>query len=135
MQPGPTGASRHPIDVVPPPWQLLPGGLQHIAAMVAGVVAPSLIIGAAVGLDRADQALLITASMFSAGLATLLQALGWWRFGARLPLINGASFAAVAPILAIVKGSAPAAALPTVYGATLVAGLAGTLAACARDGR
>ncbi|RDI63738.1 nucleobase:cation symporter-2 family protein [Nocardia pseudobrasiliensis] len=129
MEPRPIGASRHPIDVVSPPWQLLAGGLQHIAAMVAGVVAPPLIIGAAVGLGGADQALLITASLFSAGLATLLQALGWWRFGARLPLINGASFAAVAPILAIVKGSAPAAALPTVYGATLVAGVAGTLAA------
>ncbi|MFI5778794.1 solute carrier family 23 protein [Nocardia sp. NPDC051570] len=119
---------RHPVDTVPPPWQLLAGGLQHIAAMVAGVVAPPLIIGAAVGLGGRDQALLITASLFSAGLATLLQALGWWRFGARLPLINGASFAAVAPVLAIVKSSVPGAALPTVYGAALFVGMTPTVA-------
>ncbi|MBF6333064.1 nucleobase:cation symporter-2 family protein [Nocardia transvalensis] len=124
-----TRKSTHPVDAVPPPWQLLAGGLQHIAAMVAGVVAPPLIIGAAVGLGGADQALLITASLFSAGLATLLQSLGWWRFGARLPLINGASFAAVAPVLAIAKSSAPGDALPTVYGAALVAGVLGTFAA------
>ncbi|MBF6064807.1 purine permease [Nocardia terpenica] len=120
---------HHPVDALPPPWQLLAGGLQHIAAMVAGVVAPPLIIGAAVGLGAVEQGLLITASLFSAGLATLLQSLGWWRFGARLPLINGASFAAVAPILAIVGSSAHGDALPIVYGATLVAGVLATLAA------
>ncbi|WP_342213711.1 solute carrier family 23 protein [Nocardia wallacei] len=91
------------------------GGLQHIAAMVAGVVAPPLIIGAAVGLNHTDQAMLITASLFTAGLATVLQSLGWWRFGSRLPLMNGASFAAVAPVLAIAKTSAPGSALPAVY--------------------
>ncbi|MBB5918853.1 xanthine permease [Nocardia transvalensis] len=120
---------RHPVDELPSPWRLLAGGLQHIAAMVAGVVAPPLIIGAAVGLNHADQAMLITASLFSAGLATLLQSLGWWRFGSRLPLMNGASFAAVAPVLAIVKTSSPGSALPAVYGATLVAGVLATLAA------
>ncbi|MEU6582275.1 nucleobase:cation symporter-2 family protein [Nocardia sp. NPDC046763] len=120
---------RHPVDVVPPPWQLLAGGLQHIAAMVAGVVAPPLIVGAAVGLGARDTVMLITASLFTAGLATLLQSLGWWKFGARLPLINGGSFAAVGPILAIAKDAAPGEALPVIFGATLVAGALAVLAA------
>ncbi|MFI1913080.1 nucleobase:cation symporter-2 family protein [Nocardia sp. NPDC020380] len=125
----PAALERHPVDELPRPWQLVAGGLQHIAAMLAGVVAPPLIIGAAVGLGPKDQGLLITAGLFSAGLATLLQALGWWRFGSRLPLMCGASFAVVAPTLAIVKTTTPADALPTVYGATLVVGVLATLAA------
>ncbi|MEC3916331.1 nucleobase:cation symporter-2 family protein [Nocardia sp. CDC160] len=120
---------RHPVDVVPPPFQLLAGGLQHIAAMVAGVVAPPLIVGAAVGLGTGETVMLITASLFTAGLATLLQSLGWWRFGARLPLINGGSFAAVGPILAIAKDAAPGRALPVIFGATLVAGAMAVFAA------
>ncbi|MFE3053946.1 nucleobase:cation symporter-2 family protein [Nocardia sp. NPDC059239] len=125
----PEAPERHPVDVVPPPWQLLAGGLQHIAAMVAGVVAPPLIVGAAVGLGTRDTVMLITVSLFTAGLATLLQSLGWWKFGARLPLINGGSFAAVGPILAIAKDAAPGEALPVIFGATLVAGMLAVLAA------
>lgn len=120
---------RHPVDAVPPPWQLLAGGLQHIAAMVAGVVAPPLIVGAAVGLSSRETVLLITASLFTAGLATLLQSLGWWKFGARMPLINGGSFAAVGPILAIAKEAAPGEALPVIFGATLIAGMLAVFAA------
>ncbi|WP_222932714.1 nucleobase:cation symporter-2 family protein [Nocardia yunnanensis] len=119
---------KHPVDVVPPPFQLIAGGLQHIAAMVAGVVAPPLIVGAAVGLSTGETVMLITASLFTAGLATLLQSLGWWKFGARLPLINGGSFAAVGPILAIAK-DAPGRALPIIFGATLVAGAMAVFAA------
>lgn len=39
------------------------------------------------------------------GLATLLQTLGVWRIGARLPLVRGTSFAAVASMLAIGKNA------------------------------
>lgn len=122
-------AERHPVDRRPPGWQLLAGGVQHVAAMYTGVVAPPLIIGAAVGLSGGELTLLIGASLFTAGLATLLQALGFWRFGARLPLINGVSFATVAPILAIAKQYSPGQALPLIYGATIVAGVLTALAA------
>ncbi|PRX48370.1 xanthine permease [Prauserella shujinwangii] len=122
-------AQAHPVDRKPPPLQLLAGGLQHVAAMYAGVVAPPLIIGAAVGLAPGQLSLLISASLFTAGLATLLQTLGCWRFGARLPLVNGVTFATVAPVLAIVEQHGPADALGVVYGATLVGGALVVLAA------
>ncbi|MEU3271720.1 nucleobase:cation symporter-2 family protein [Saccharomonospora sp. NPDC006951] len=119
----------HPVDTKPPLPQLVAGGLQHVAAMYAGVVAPPLIIGQAVGLDAGQLSLLISASLFTAGLATLLQTLGLWRFGARLPLVNGVTFAAVAPILAIVEQHGTGNGLGVVYGATLVGGALVVLAA------
>lgn len=125
----PTATGRHPVDQVPPPLQLLAGGVQHVAAMYAGVVAPPLIIGAAVGLSPTELAMLISASLFTAGLATMLQSLGIWRIGSRLPLVNGVSFATVAPVLAISKQHAGAAAMPIIYGATIVGGVLVVLAA------
>ncbi|GHF63115.1 xanthine permease [Amycolatopsis bartoniae] len=119
----------HPVDRRPPAAQLVVGGVQHVAAMYAGVVAPPLIIGAAVGLSPGQLSLLISASLFTAGLATLLQTLGVWRFGARLPLVNGVTFANVAPVLAIVQQHGPANALGIVYGATLVGAALMVLAA------
>ncbi|MBK1786794.1 nucleobase:cation symporter-2 family protein [Prauserella cavernicola] len=119
----------HPVDRKPPLPQLIAGGLQHVAAMYAGVVAPPFIIGSAVGLSPGQLSLLISASLFTAGLATLLQTLGVWRFGARLPLVNGVTFAAVAPILAIVGQHGQDDALGVVYGATLIGGALVVLAA------
>ncbi|MFC4000645.1 nucleobase:cation symporter-2 family protein [Prauserella oleivorans] len=119
----------HPVDRKPSVAQLIAGGLQHVAAMYAGVVAPPLIIGAAVGLSPGQLSLLISASLFTAGLATLLQTLGVWRFGARLPLVNGVTFATVAPVLAIVEQHGPQDSLGVVYGATLIGGLLVVLAA------
>ncbi len=55
-------------------------GLQHVAAMYAGVVAPPMIVGPAVGLTPPKEtAFLMGASLFTAGIATLLQTLGFWR--------------------------------------------------------
>ncbi|MFC5909410.1 nucleobase:cation symporter-2 family protein [Streptacidiphilus monticola] len=119
----------HPVDELLPPPKLLAYGLQHVAAMYAGVVAPPLIVGTAVGLRGAELTLLIGAALLTSGLATLLQTLGVWRIGARLPFVNGISFAGVAPMLAIAKQAHPGQALPTVYGAVLVAGAAAFLAA------
>ncbi|MFJ4674711.1 MULTISPECIES: nucleobase:cation symporter-2 family protein [unclassified Kitasatospora] len=119
----------HPVDEVLSPAKLFGTGLQHVAAMYAGVVAPPLIVGAGVGLSPGELALLISASLFTAGLATLLQTLGVWRIGARLPFVNGVSFAGVAPMLAIAKEHGPQDALPVVFGAVIVAGVLCFLAA------
>ncbi|MFI0935488.1 nucleobase:cation symporter-2 family protein [Streptomyces sp. NPDC021019] len=113
----------HPVDEKLPPARLLPAALQHIAAMYAGVVTPPLIIGQAVGLDTAGMTRLIAASLLVAGLATILQTLGLGRFaGNRLPFVNAASSAGIAPMLAIAETSAPGHQLPAIYGAVLVAG-------------
>ncbi|MEU1282316.1 nucleobase:cation symporter-2 family protein [Streptomyces sp. NPDC005805] len=109
---------------------MVTSGLQHVAAMYAGVVAPPLIVGAAVGLSAKELTFLTGASLFTAGLATFLQTLGVWKIGARLPFVNGVTFAGVAPMLAIVD-TAPSKddALPIIFGAIIVAGLLGFVAA------
>ncbi|MBW5254619.1 purine permease, partial [Streptomyces sp. P01-B04] len=113
----------HPVDEKPAPSRLVPAALQHIAAMYAGVVTPPLIIGQAVGLDQAGLTRLIAASLLIAGCATLLQTLGIGGFaGNRLPFVNAASSAGIAPMLAIAETSAPGHQLPVIYGAVLVAG-------------
>jgi xanthine permease len=113
------------VDASLPPGKLVTSGLQHVAAMYAGVVAPPLVVGAGIGLSTADITFLMSASLFTAGLATLLQTLGIGKIGARLPFVNGVSFAGVAPMLAIGKSASPGHALPAIYGAVMVAGVLG----------
>ncbi|MDM0004599.1 nucleobase:cation symporter-2 family protein [Variovorax sp. J22G73] len=101
--------------------------LQHVLVMYAGTVAVPLIVGGALGLSKADIAFLINADLFAAGIATLVQAIGFWRFGIRMPVMMGVTFAAVGPMIAI--GIDPALGLPAIYGATIVAGVFGMLVA------
>ncbi|WP_406192817.1 purine permease [Kitasatospora sp. NBC_01560] len=112
----------HPVDELLPPGRMAVVALQHVASMYAGVAAPPLIIGAAVGLTAAQLTTLLAASLFIAGIATLLQTLGFWRIGSRLPFVNGVSFATVSPVLAVVAAKKDAA-LPLIFGSTIVAGL------------
>ncbi|MFJ9639102.1 nucleobase:cation symporter-2 family protein [Streptomyces sp. NPDC101178] len=119
-----SGTAVHPCDEKLPPARLVPAALQHIAAMYAGVVTPPLIIGQAVGLDTAGMTRLIAASLLIAGLATIVQTIGLGTFaGNRLPFVNAASSAGIAPMLAIAETSAPGHQLPAIYGAVLVAGV------------
>ena len=123
-----TGLDRHPVDEMLPPGPLLLYGLQHVMSMYAGVVAVPLIVGSALGLPFADLAYLLTAALLVSGLATLLQTLGIWRIGARLPLVQGTSFAAVASMLAIGKDAGGGVGgLQYIFGAVLVAGVIGFL--------
>ena len=88
--------------------------------MYAGAVAVPLIIGAAIKAPREQVAFLITCDLLACGIASLLQSVGVWRFGIRLPVIMGVTFAAVGPMVAI--GSDPSLGLLAIYGATIVAG-------------
>ncbi|MFF0449839.1 nucleobase:cation symporter-2 family protein [Streptomyces sp. NPDC004609] len=120
------GDRKHPVDQSLPPVKLFTSGLQHVAAMYAGVVAPPMIVGPAVGLSAKDTAFLMGASLFTAGIATLLQTLGFWKIGARLPFVNGVSFAGVTPMVAIGKDRG-ADGIAVIFGAIIVAGILGFL--------
>ncbi|MEU6082458.1 nucleobase:cation symporter-2 family protein [Streptomyces sp. NPDC047108] len=116
----PTG-STHPVDEVPSAGRLGAFGLQHVLAMYAGAVAVPLIVGGAMKLPPADLAYLINADLLVCGLATILQCVGWWRFGVRLPIMQGCTFAAVSPMVLIGTGGG---GLTAIYGSVIVAGLA-----------
>ncbi|MEU6171535.1 nucleobase:cation symporter-2 family protein [Streptantibioticus parmotrematis] len=117
--------ARHPVDQTLPPLKLVTSGLQHVAAMYAGVVAPPLVVGKAVGLTATQMTFLVGASLFTAGIATLLQTIGFWKVGARLPFVNGVSFAGVAPLVAIADTTDHHDSLPIMFGAVMVAGVLG----------
>ncbi len=119
-----TVTSVHPVDEKLHPSRLVPAALQHIAAMYAGVVTPPLIIGQACGLDPEARTRLIAASLLIAGVATLLQTLGVKGLvGNRLPFVNAASSAGIAPVLAVAETDGDGHQLPAVYGAVMVAGV------------
>src|SRR5271163_4778213 len=94
-------------------------GLQHVLVMYAGTVAVPLILGSALQFTPKQVIALISADLFTSGVATLLQTMGWWKFGARLPLIQGCSFICVAPMILI--GSHYG--IPALYGAVISCGL------------
>ena len=101
-------------------------GLQHVLTMYGGMIAVPLIIGQAAGLSAGDVGLLIAASLFAGGLATLLQTLGIPFFGCRLPLVQGVSFASVATMVAII-GNDGIGGMQVVFGAVIVSSLIGLL--------
>ena len=96
-------------------------GLQHVLAMFASNVTPSIIIAGAAGFafGGADMVFLVQMAMLFAGVATLFQTIGFGPVGARLPVMQGTSFAFVPIMISIVKSSGIAA----LFGAVLVAGV------------
>jgi len=113
----------HPVDAVPPLRRLAPLGLQHVLAMYAGAVAVPLIVGGAMisagEMSPDDLAHLIVADLFVAGIATIVQSVGFWRFGVRLPLMQGCTFAAVGPMITIGTQHG----ITAIYGSVIACGL------------
>src|ERR1051326_2816190 len=83
------------VDEKLPAGQLLILGLQHVLVMYGGDVAVPLLVSEALHLPIRDKALLINCGLFASGIATIIQSLGVWRFGARMPVMMGATFVSV----------------------------------------
>ncbi|WP_026119550.1 nucleobase:cation symporter-2 family protein [Nocardiopsis ganjiahuensis] len=125
-----SAVGERPEDERPPLRLMVTYGIQHILALYAGVVTPPLIMAAAVGLDPVETGLIISAALLVSGLMTLIQTLGVWRFGMRMPLVIGSSFIPITAMTSI----GGASGLPAVFGASIVAGLFGILIAPAMAG-
>lgn len=122
------------VDTLLPARKLGLLSLQHVLVMYAGAVAVPLIVGRALMLSIDDIALLISADLFACGIATLIQTLGLPGIGIRLPIMMGVTFAAVAPMLAMIEtgtanGQANVATLGLIYGSVIIAGLFGLVIA------
>jgi xanthine permease len=116
---GETRAGTHPVDEVLPPGRLAVLGFQHVLAMYAGAVAVPLILADAIGLSEEQLVYLINADLFTCGVATLIQTVGFWKIGFRLPIIQGVTFAAVTPMILIGQSGG----LTAIYGSVIVAGI------------
>ncbi|MFN6924770.1 MAG: uracil-xanthine permease family protein [Tabrizicola sp.] len=100
-------------DYLPPLAQAVPLGIQHVLAMFVSNVTPAIIVCGAAGIgfgsDQAalgfpDMTYMIQMSMLFAGVATLLQTIGIGPVGARLPIVQGTSFAFVPVMIPAVAG-------------------------------
>ena len=105
-------------DYRPPMVEAVPLGIQHVLAMFAGNITVPLLIALAAGPEYIT--VLVQIALLAAGIATLIQTIGIGPVGARLPIVQGTSFAYVGILTAAIKGGATLAA---VFGASLVGGL------------
>lgn len=92
----------------------VPLGVQHILAMFVSNLTPAIIVAGAAGFgfgsrDPSELIYMIQMSMLFAGIATLLQTIGAGPIGARLPLVQGTSFAYISVMVPIVAGKGVAA--------------------------
>ncbi|HIF60016.1 MAG TPA: purine permease [Rhodospirillales bacterium] len=106
-------------DYTPPLSQAIPLGIQHVLAMFAGNVTVPLLIAFAAGGPQLISPL-VQIALVAAGVATLIQTIGIGPIGARLPVVQGTSFAYVGILIGALKSGATLAA---VFGASLIGGL------------
>ena len=116
-------------NYTPPMVHAIPLGLQHIMAMFISNVTPAIIIVGAAGFgfgsnspDFPMMIYMIQMSMVFAGIATLIQTIGMGPVGARLPVVQGTSFAFVPIMVPLVAGKG-IDAMSAVMGGVLVGGM------------
>src|SRR3954462_15390039 len=115
----------HPVDEVLPPSKLGIYGAQHVLAFYAGAVIVPILLAGAIGLRGEDLVYLISADLFTCGIASIIQAIGFRNIGVRLPLLQGVTFTAVAPMISIGQSEGGGVdGLLHIYGAVIVAGIA-----------
>ncbi|CAH0496174.1 uracil-xanthine permease family protein [Novosphingobium sp. CECT 9465] len=105
----------------------VPLGIQHVLAMFVSNLTPPIIVAGAAGFgfgspDPSDLIYMIQMSMLFAGIATLMQTVGVGPVGARLPLVQGTSFAYIPVMIPIVAGKG-VSAMADLTTAALIGGL------------
>jgi len=116
-------------NYTPPLAKAVPLGIQHVLAMFVSNVTPAIIICGAAGFgfgsnspDFPQMIYMIQMSMFFAGIATLIQTIGLGPAGARLPIVQGTSFAFIPIMIPLVAGKG-VDAMAVVMGGIVVGGL------------
>jgi OHCU decarboxylase len=116
--------AKHPVDEVLPVGKLAIYGFQHVLAFYAGAVIVPILLASAIGLTTPQLIHLINADLFTCGIASIIQSVGIWKIGVRLPLLQGVTFTAVSPMIAIgLAAGGGTDGLVVIYGAVIVAGL------------
>ncbi|MGX9352649.1 uracil-xanthine permease family protein [Shimia sp. W99] len=116
-------------NYTPPIAKAIPLGIQHVLAMFVSNVTPAIIVCGAAGFgfgsnspDFPQMIYMIQMSMFFAGIATLFQTVGIGPVGARLPIVQGTSFAFIPIMIPLVAGKG-VDAIAVLMGGILVGGL------------
>ncbi len=116
-------------DYMPPVMSAVPLGIQHILAMFVSNITPAIIVAGAAGFgfgsnspDFPNLIYMIQMSMMFAGIATLFQTIGVGPVGARLPIVQGTSFAFLPVMIPLVAGKG-VDAMAAVMGGIIVGGI------------
>jgi NCS2 family nucleobase:cation symporter-2 len=116
-------------NYMPPLTKAIPLGIQHVLAMFVANVTPAIIVCGAAGFgfgsnspDFPQMIYMIQMCMFVAGVATLFQTIGIGPVGARLPIVQGTSFAFIPIMVPLVAGKG-VDAIAVLMGGILVGGL------------
>jgi len=116
-------------DYMPPIRAAVPLGIQHVLAMFVSNVTPAIIICGAAGFgfgskspDFPQMIYMIQMSMLFAGVATLFQTIGFGPVGARLPIVQGTSFAFLPIMIPLVAGKG-VDAIAVLMGGIMVGGV------------
>ena len=113
-----------PSDEVLPVPKLAVYGFQHVLAFYAGAVIVPILLANSIGLSQQELIHLINADLFTCGIASIIQSWGFWKVGVKLPLLQGVTFTAVSPMIAIgLAAGGGTEGLLVIYGAVIVAGL------------
>ncbi len=91
------------VDAILPAPRLLAFGLQHLLVMAASPITAVFVLGRALDLPGPLTINLISATILACGLGTLLQSLGLWRLGAKLPFVMVPGGAPVFIFISIAK--------------------------------
>ena len=114
----------HPVDEVLPIPKLAVYGFQHVLAFYAGAVIVPILLANSINLTTEQLIHLINADLFTCGIASIIQSIGFWKIGVRLPLLQGVTFTAVSPMIAIgLAAGGGVDGLLVIYGSVIVAGL------------
>ncbi|WP_193142686.1 MULTISPECIES: uracil-xanthine permease family protein [unclassified Meridianimarinicoccus] len=124
-----TAAQLRDPNYTPPMAKAIPLGIQHVLAMFVSNVTPAIIVCGAAGFgfgsnspDFPQMIYMIQMSMFFAGLATLIQTIGLGPVGAKLPIVQGTSFAFIPVMIPLVAGKG-VDAIAVLMGGVFVGGL------------
>jgi len=116
-------------NYMPSLGQAIPLGIQHVLAMFVSNVTPAIIVAGAAGFgfgsnspDFPEMIYMIQMAMFFAGIATLIQTVGVGPVGAKLPIVQGTSFAFLPIMIPLVAGKG-VDAMAAVFGGALIGGI------------
>ena len=116
-------------DYMPPMGSAIPLGIQHVLAMFVSNITPAIIIAGAAGFgfgsnspDFPNLIYMIQMSMLFAGVATLFQTIGFGPVGAKLPVVQGTSFAFIPIMIPLVAGKG-VDAMAVLMGGIMVGGI------------
>lgn len=107
------------VDEMLPPGRLFALGAQHLLAMYASIAATPLVLAVALKLPQDQVIYLLSVTAFTSGIATLMQAVGIWKIGSRLPIVQGTTFTAAAPMI-LIGGQW---GWPAIFGSVIASGL------------